>query len=512
MATARKVLIADVETDTVRTLSKALRQRGYQVSVAPDGSKALELSVLRHPDVVLFDDQCTLIEARAFANILASNPRTADIPVLLTTRDPDPDAHRVFREGVLSKPYNLDEVLSRIDHLCRRIEAARELKGDAREIEGGLQQLPLADLLQILAMNKRTGRLALVHGHDRGEVHLSNGRPVNARVGDVEGDKALFRLLAWSEGSFGFVPGPAPTRTRIDRAMEDALLEGARQADERARLTVALPPLKARVGLAPGGTAPIEPHPVTAEVLSLLQQPRSLLEVMDLAAAPDLEVMAALQALLDKGVVALQSGDVEVDGPLLGPAEIHALRGQLLRGRPARAAVVAKVMVCGSGPKAGRAVLKSLPGLVAVATEPGCLRSGFGTLGRVEVSDVLKLDFVLLPAAEAARPLWRPFSVGAIGALVLEDGEWAKQARAFATELKLPVVVATGAASNGLFTSSSLPTALKGVPGVSMVNTDLAGAVRTLLLAALHPVVEPQPETVPPRSSSRRRNAGGAPS
>ena len=34
----------------------------------------------------------------------------------------------------------------------------------------------------------------------------------------------------------------------------------------------------------------------------------------------------------------------------------------------------------------------------------------------LELSEVLHLDFCVLPPAEAARPLWRPFSAGAVGA------------------------------------------------------------------------------------------------
>src|SRR5690606_13668535 len=111
----------------------------------------------------------------------------------------------------------------------------------------------------------------------------------------------------------------------------------------------------------------------------------------DLAEAPDLDVMAAIASLLEKGIVAKVEGPVGgAEGPLLGPAEVHALRGRLLRGRSGRGAVVAKLLVVGSGPKAGRLLLRALAGLVAVATEPGSLRSGFGTLGRLELADVLK--------------------------------------------------------------------------------------------------------------------------
>lgn len=507
MAHPRKILIADPELDVVRSLSKALRQRGYQVAYAPDGSKALEMAVLRHPDVVLFDDDCTLIDAKSFVQILQSNPRTADIPVVLTTHDADEERIRVFREGYLKKPFNLDEVLSRIDHLCRRVEAARELKGDAREIEGALAQLPLADLMQILSMNRRTGRLTLANGPERGEIAMSNGRPANARAGDVEGEKALFRLLGWKEGNFAFIPGPAPARARIDRSMEDTLLEGARQSDERVRLLAHLPPVRTRVAIAPGAAIPVEPHAVTAEVLALLRAPRKISELLDLAEAPDLEVMAAIAALLEKGVICPQQAPpAGGDGPLLGPAEVHALRGRLLRGRVGRGAVVAKILVVGSGPKAGRLLVRALPGLVAVATEPGCIRSGFGTLGRLDLGDVLKADFLLLPHAEAARPLWRPLAHDAVGALVLEDNELSlKQARFFGQELKLPVVVATGTASGGLITTHTLPAALRGIAGgASMVTTDLIAAVRTVLLAALHPSEVPSSQTVVQRGARKR--------
>ena len=491
------MLIADPELAVVRPLARALRQKGYQVTHAADGGKALEVAVLRHPDVILYDEQCPQIEAKNFTQILGSNPRTADIPVVLTTHGGDLERLRSWREGFLKKPYNLDEVLSRIDHICRRVEAARSLKGDAREIEGGLSQLPLADLLQILSANKRTGRLVIVNGQERGEIGLSAGRPVNAREGEVEGEKALFRLLSWKEGSFAFNPGPAPTRVKIDRSMEDALLEGAHQSDERDRLVPLLPPLSTLVCLSPSAEAPVAPHPVTEAVLQLLRTPRTLREVLDEVDAPDLAVLSALNALLDRIVISPQDGKVRGAEPVLAAAEVHALRAKLLRGKVARSAVVAKIIVAGSGTRAGRALLRGMPGLTGVATEPGCLRSGFGTLGRLELSDALKVDFVLLPTAEAARPLWRPFSHGSIGALVLEDGEAAlRLARFCGFQLRIPLVLVAGLGP-GLLSVDQIPPYLRGAPGsVALVDSDFLLALRTLLRAGLLPATIEAGDTV----------------
>jgi CheY-like chemotaxis protein len=486
MAPPRKVLIADPDVAAVRALTKALRSRGYQVQHASDGSKALELSVLRHPDVVLFDETCTLIEARSFIQILGSNPRTEDIPVVVTTSARD-DRFRGLREGVLLKPFNLDEVISRIDHLCRRGEAAQDLRGDSKEVEGRLTQLPLPDLLQIMAMNRRTGKLALDHGGLKGEIQISQGRAVNARLGDIEGEKALFRLLGWHDGNFAFTPGPAPSRSTIDRVMEDALLEGMRQNDERARLMASLPPLHQMVALMPDGGEVIEPHPVTKEILRVLSLPRRISELLDLADAPDLDLLGALTTLLEKGLVQRYDAQALHEAPLLNTAEVHALRGRLLRGRAHRHVMVAKVVLCGAGPKAGRWFLRSMPGLDAVAVDPGCLRSSFGTLASLRVSEVLKIDFVLAPTSEAARPLWRPFLSSALGALVLEDGEASlKLAKFCAIELRLPIVVATGPASGGLNALVALPSALRGAPsGALIVGTEVSASVRALLLASM---------------------------
>src|SRR5690242_3243932 len=104
MAQARQILIADPDLESARALSKGLRQRGYQVHYAPDGSRALETAVLRHPDLTFFDEGCSLLEARTFINILKTNPRTEDIPVVLTTSSLDTDRLRGLRDGYLKKP------------------------------------------------------------------------------------------------------------------------------------------------------------------------------------------------------------------------------------------------------------------------------------------------------------------------------------------------------------------------------------------------------------------------
>jgi hypothetical protein len=335
--------------------------------------------------------------------------------------------------------------------------------------------------MQILGMNKRSGRLALERGNERGEITVADGRPVNARLGRVEGEKALFRLLSWNEGNFTFAPGASNAKPRINRAMDDALLEGFRQSDEVNRLLPTLPPRTTRLVLAPDAGSTEDKHPVTAQVMELLRQPRALGEVLDLAPATDLDVLAVLATLIQKGVARVAEGE-DSDaggGPLLGPAEMHALRGRILRGKSPMRVAIGKVFVCGSGAPAARKVLTRVPNLAAVSAEPTAMKSGFGTLGRLELTEVLHLDFCVLPPAEAAQPLWRPFSAGSVGALLMDLSEGSvKLAQYLAWEIRIPVVVV----------GAEVPPQLQGAPaGAASVGDDLNEALRTLLVQALNP-------------------------
>src|SRR5207237_1038513 len=161
---------------SIRVLGPPLRSRSYQVHVARDGSKALELAILRMPDLILFDEKSPLLDAPTFVKILRTNPRTRQIPVVVTGESIDLDKGRLG--AFLKKPFKEAEVLSRIDQMFTKIEAARAVSGE-KDIQGNLAQIPLVDLLQILAVNRKTGRLEIERENEKGEVALRDGRVID---------------------------------------------------------------------------------------------------------------------------------------------------------------------------------------------------------------------------------------------------------------------------------------------------------------------------------------------
>ncbi|HET6437195.1 MAG TPA: DUF4388 domain-containing protein [Anaeromyxobacter sp.] len=478
MPPVRKVLFADPDPSTVRALAPTLRQRGYQVHAARDGSRALQIAILRFPDLVLFDERCPLLDARTFVRILRTNPRTERIPVILTGEEADADRSRLGT--YLKKPFNHDEVLARIEQVFRRVEAARAVSGESREIEGNLAQIPLVDLLQILSVNKKTGRLTVDREGERAVIALRDGRVLDTALGAVSGEKALFRLLTRREGQFAFVPGQlADAAERIDRRVEELMLEGLRQADEASRLLPKLPQPGDTVELAVDPTEiPPGLHPITEEVVALLTGPRRFQDLVDRCPASDLEVMRAVMALLDRGFARRREGALP-QGPaeLLAPSELHALRARIARGRSSGAQTVGKVILAGGGPLARRAArsrFQSLPGYQA-EIEPA---AGFGTIGRVTLGDGVKVDLTELPGDVAHRPLWRPFASGAVGALVLLPAEDAEPLLLeLSRVLRLPVVVCGPK-------DAPIPEALRDGRGVAFEGSDAAEGLRALLAGA----------------------------
>jgi DNA-binding response OmpR family regulator len=481
MPPSKKILIADPDPMTARVLAPALRQRGYQVHGARDGSRALQIAILRFPDLVLFDERTPLIDARTFVRILRTNPRTERIPVVLTGELVDPDKARVG--AFLRKPFNQDEVLSRIEQIFRRVETARAVAAENADIEGNLAQIPLVDLLQILAMNKKSGRLRIERENEKAEVTLVEGRVVDARMGPAVGEKALFRLLTRREGQFAFVPGKNGAERRIERKLDELLLEGLRQADEVARLLPALPAATDRVELAVAASEiPPGLHPVTAEVIGLLDRPRALGELLDRVGASDLEAARAVSALLERGYARRREGAPETppEAQLLAAHELHALRTRIGRGRASGLQSVGKIILAGGGPLSRRAALARFATVPGFAPAPESeTQVGFGTVGRLTLSPDVRVDVCELPGDRLHRPLWRPFGSGAIGALVLLPADGIEDLLdELVRGLRLPIVVCGPSEAN-------LPETLEATPGgPAFEGSDAAEALRALLAGA----------------------------
>lgn len=422
------VLIANPNREILRSLGNALHERGYDVRAARDGSKALEKAILAHPRAILFDEDCPLIAAKKFIQILRSNPRTEDIPVILMVGEDSDTAGLGYREAFIRKPFNNDELLALVNTSLRKMATAEQVRGEEREIEGSLGQISLFDLLQIFHMNMKTGRLDVESPAGQARIFIRQGRVVHASLGRHLGEKALFRVVGWKEGNFAFVPEQTTEDANIRRSTEALLLEAARQADEMEQLRRELPAANVRLAAVADIKERYEGlHPVTKQIVDLLEFYDTVGGLVEHTRVSDFEACRALRTLLDKGVLRVVGRDLapEQGQPLLDHEMLYELKVKIAASTPIpERRVRARVVIVCPGEERRRELLSAMGKVTGIElqSEIEVAGTGLGSAARLAPSDNFQLDFVFLPEHDWLRPLWPVLGLQAIAGLVVSAG------------------------------------------------------------------------------------------
>ncbi len=175
-------------------------------------------------------------------------------------------------------------------------------------LTGGLDELALADLVEMISLGAKTGRLELrgKDGAAAGHLAFRGGRLINAACGSLEAEKAFYGLLSLKTGTFDFDPQAQLDEETCNLPTESLLMEGMRRIDEIRRLRQ-LMPAPATVRLLAGAAADAD----EARVLAYLGPgARTVGDIVDgLLVAGDIdeyEALKALARLADRGVVRVE--------------------------------------------------------------------------------------------------------------------------------------------------------------------------------------------------------------
>ena len=127
-ALAAKVLLVEDERDIAEAIRMNLAQEGHEVTVVGDGARALELAQIGGFDLVILDVMLPKLDGVALCERLRRTDR--DTPILfLSALGAADDRVRGLEAGgddYLGKPFDLRELLLRVETLLRRRERAAE--------------------------------------------------------------------------------------------------------------------------------------------------------------------------------------------------------------------------------------------------------------------------------------------------------------------------------------------------------------------------------------------------
>jgi hypothetical protein len=147
--------------------------------------------------------------------------------------------------------------------------------------QGSLNELPLADIVQLVAVSGKTGMFSMTRASEKGYVYLQNGQITHAKVGDIEGDDAIYALSLWSHGTFQFSPGVESDAHTITRSNTNLLLEAARRSDEWKILSRKIPGTDSVPLLVSrdGATGPVTLTPLEWKVVTKTDGQRSIEDI-----------------------------------------------------------------------------------------------------------------------------------------------------------------------------------------------------------------------------------------
>jgi hypothetical protein len=139
-----------------------------------------------------------------------------------------------------------------------------------------MRQVGLQEVLQMECLGRKSSVLEVFTSEARGRIYISEGNIVHAESGTLQGEVALYGLLALRGGEFNLLPFVEPAARTISGQYEFLLMEAARLKDEApsepqlGMADITTTSVKGQIFVpqgAPVGEAPSRPPAKTEEVI-----------------------------------------------------------------------------------------------------------------------------------------------------------------------------------------------------------------------------------------------------
>lgn len=147
--------------------------------------------------------------------------------------------YRLLNKKVLELQKTNDRLNKILNQLEQSETEVRELQSHMKDqdtLNGKLEVFALANLLQMLTNDQKSGTLSLQHNDFQGRIHFNNfGQIVHAEMGKtphLKGYDAMYEMMGWMTGIFSFSPKIKEFTPSIETSCMHLLIEGYRRSDE----------------------------------------------------------------------------------------------------------------------------------------------------------------------------------------------------------------------------------------------------------------------------------------
>jgi CheY-like chemotaxis protein len=260
----------DVEfLNNIQALFAEMARGKWDIFAAENHAQALALLAKLRVDLVVLDIGMPGLDGIQFLQLLGRTHPGQPVAILtgLATEEHRKTCLESGAAMFLEKPVVLNgfaTIYAALDAL-----AGAQPQGGFR---GMMRRVGLQEVLQLECLGRKSSVLEIFTGKVRGRIFICDGAIVHADSGTLQGEMALYGMLALRGGEFNLLPYSEPPRRTIQGQWESLLMEAARLTDEGQNI---LEPPEAKTGaaepaqFAAGGTEEVPPGQLSIEEIVL---------------------------------------------------------------------------------------------------------------------------------------------------------------------------------------------------------------------------------------------------
>jgi len=305
------VLVADGDAKNLQILKENLEASGFVVVTASNGNKAWEEIQQSPPQLVLTEVNLPGLTGFQLLERLQADPNTKSIPLIFLTNQRDIQQRvRGFEMGAkdyLVKPLHVKEVVAHIRMVLRRLERRKNEQLDAyMRFSGRFDQLNLADLIEIFGVERKTGVLTLSNGRKTGHVYFRDGAVVNASLGEIKQEPAIYQMLTWNRGYFTMIFKDIDVPDEISVSNLGLLLHGIKRLEIREQLLSQLSSPRTAFTITPTFRMLIQKRRVNGEIanfVKLFDGKREVDQIIEDSGLDDLVALKRIVRLYHQGFI-----------------------------------------------------------------------------------------------------------------------------------------------------------------------------------------------------------------
>jgi hypothetical protein len=191
-------------------------------------------------------------------------------------------------------------------------------------LTGTFDDVNFAELLQMLNIGNKTGKLSVQREGESAVLHLHNGNVIRAVSRRDTGPELVYKILGWRSGDFSFERSEQAVIANIKESTESLILEGAKRFDEWERVEEEMPDM--HIVLRQRAFAVNERYEELSEaaqaILRLVDARRDVATIIRESGLEPIAAVTAVTELLSEGIVEQWSGTRSM-------GEVLSARGRL---------------------------------------------------------------------------------------------------------------------------------------------------------------------------------------